>query len=126
MLHLEFGRYAAYIWPAYIVSVGVISSTGLVDAALLQATDSSGTGAKAIGSGVAITQLSQAGGNSSKQCLLQTGTGAMDTANGFTFIALRITPSVAAALISGELFGEDVKYLPADGHNNASLIQIVG
>jgi len=92
-----------------IVNVGVISSTGTVDAKIQQATSSAGAGAKDV-TGKAITQLTQAGSGSNKQALINFSVSDLDHANGFTYVQLSITPATAAALISGLLLGFDGKY----------------
>ena len=106
-----------------VINVGTISSTGTVDAKLQQASDSSGTGAKNI-TGAAITQLTQAGGSSNKQALINLKADQLDANNGFTFVQLSITPATAAALIAGELWGHDPKLTPSA--QPAAVVQTVG
>lgn len=105
---------AAADFAAFVatVLVGVIASTGTVDAKLQQATDASGTSAKDI-TGKAITQLTEAGTDSNKQAQIHLKPEELDLANGFTHFALLITPATAAALIAGAVHGVGARYQPA-------------
>ncbi len=107
-----------------VISVGVISSTGTVDAKLQQATDNSGTGAKDI-TGKSITQLTQAGSNSNTQALINLKNDELDANGGFRYVQLSVTPATAAALISANVLGFDPSYGPADTQAAASVVQIV-
>jgi hypothetical protein len=113
-----------------VVNVGAMIATGLVDAKLMQATSAGGAGAKALnnvaGTALAITEFTYAA-DANDQALINVNAAQLDTNNGFTFIALLITPSVEAALISGELWAFDVKIpLPGGAASQlASVVQIV-
>lgn len=105
-----------------VVGAGAITATGLVDAKLRQAQDATGTGAKDI-TGAAITEWTAAA-NANNQAMINLNAGGLDTNNGYTFVALVITPSVAAALIYGEIWGFDAKLdAPAQP---AAVVQTVG
>lgn len=106
-----------------VLSLGTISATGTVDAKLEQATDNSGTGAKDV-AGKAITQMTQAGGSSNKQALINCKSTDLDFANGFKFVRFSITPATAAALIAAGLYGLDARYEPAA--QSANVAQVVG
>lgn len=111
-----------------LVMVGAISASGTVDAKFQQATSNAGAGAKDIATPPAlnnkqITQLTQAGGGSSSQILLNLRQEDLDIANGFKFIKLTITPAVAAALIGGAIFGFDPRNLAAGSNAAASQKQ---
>lgn len=99
---------ATYEGLLAVVQAGAIAATGLVDAKLQQATDSSGTGAKDI-TGKAITELT--GSDDNKQALINLRSDELDVNNDFDHVRLVITvddtasPTAAAALISGLLFG---------------------
>lgn len=94
------------------VMVGTIASTGTVDAKIEQATSAAGAGAKDI-TGLAITQLTEAGTDSDKDVEINVQPSDLDRANGFTHIRLTITPATAAALIAGTLRGFNSRYQPA-------------
>ncbi len=105
------------------VSVGVIAATGLVDAQVQQATSNAGAGAKAI-TGKSITTFTAAA-NSGNQALINLRQEDLDIANGFKWVQLSITPSVAAALISGAALGFDPRNLSADKNAAATQVQVV-
>jgi len=73
-----------------IVNVGTIAAGGTVDIALTQATDAAGTGAKAI-AGKAITQLTQAGGDSGSTIAIELRTEELDVDGGFSFVGGAVT-----------------------------------
>ena len=106
-----------------VVNVGSISAGGTVDAKLRQAQDNTGTGVKDV-AGFAITQLTQAGGNSNEQAMINLNAASLDTNNGFTFVELTITPGTAAAVIAGELWGFDPKIDPPT--QPTAVVQTVG
>ena len=98
-----------------IIEVGVISASGVVNATIQQATSSGGAGAKALGTPLSIVAVTQAGGGSSTQSLINFKSDDIDVANGFRWVQLSVTPTVAAALIAAQLLGIDARYGPADG-----------
>lgn len=107
-----------------IIQTGVMTATATLDAKLQQATTSGGAGAKDV-SGKAITQLTQAGGDSSKQVLIDLDTSQLDVAGGFSYIRLSLTDAAAASLISAVLLGFDGRYEPASVSNAASVKQVL-
>lgn len=111
---------------AFIASVesGVLGASATLDAKLQQALDNAGTSAKDI-TGKAITQLTQAGGGSSKQVLLNVKPEELDTVNGFGFIRLSLTVGVAASLTAAQLLGVNPRYATADAFNQAAVAQII-
>lgn len=96
-----------------IVIGGTLGASATVDAVLQQATDSSGTGAKAFSPAKAITQMTKAGSDDNKQAVLNCYASELDVANGFTHVALKITVGTAASLTAGIILGHDAKYQPA-------------
>jgi hypothetical protein len=94
-----------------IIMVGTMASTSTVDAKLVQATDSSGTGVKDI-SGKAITQLTEAGNDSDKQAIINCRSDELDVANGFTHVAVVMTVGTAASDAGAILLGFDGRYQP--------------
>jgi hypothetical protein len=108
-----------------IIQTGVITATGLVDATIQQATSVGGAGAKALTTALAITEL-VATTNNNQQAIINFKQDDLDVTNGFRWIQLSITPSVAAGLIAGVLLGCDPRYAPADALAPTSQVQIVG
>jgi hypothetical protein len=106
------------------VHSGVLGASATLDAKLQQALDSSGTSAKDI-TGKAITQLTQVGGGSSRQALINVKPEELDTVNGFGFVRLSMTVGVAASLASAQLLGVNPRYATADAFNQAAVAQIV-
>ena len=107
-----------------LIQVGTMASTSTVDAKLVQATDSSGTGVKDI-TGKAITQLTEAGTDSDKQAIINCYADELDTAGGFTHVAIVMTVATAASDSGAVLLGFDSKYGPANGYDLASVDEIV-
>lgn len=99
------------------VMAGTLGTSATLDAKLEQATDSGGTGVKDI-SGKAITQLTQAGGDSDKQSVINLKVAEMDAENSFTHFRLTMTVAVATsdagAIIHSSIFRH------GDGAENAS------
>lgn len=106
-----------------LLMVGAMTAGSTVDAKLRQATDAAGTGAKDI-TGKAIVQLTQAGGDSNKQVLINVRSEELDVAGGFTHVQLSVTVAVAASLIAAALFGFDARYQPED--DVSTVDEVVG
>ena len=107
-----------------VVLVGVLGASATVDAKLEQATDNAGTGAKDV-VGKAITQLTKAGTDDSKQVEINLTQTDLDFANGFKYFRLTITPATAASLICGAIFGFDPRYGVASDSDAATVDEIV-
>ena len=75
--------------------------------------------------GKAITQLTQAGGGSAKQALINVKPEELDTVNGFGFVRLSITVGVAASLAGAQVLGVNPRYATADAFNQAAVAQII-
>lgn len=103
-----------------LIKAGVITATGTLDGAIMQATDASGAGAKAV-TGKSITQLTSAESNS--QALINVSESDLDTANNYTHVRLELTAATAASLVSAELLGFDANYFPKE--HAASVVEIV-
>lgn len=82
-----------------ILVVGDIQAAGTVDFAIQQATDTSGTSAKAI-TGKSITQLTQAGGDGDDICAIELRTEELDVSGGFDCIRWQLTIANAAAEVA--------------------------
>lgn len=106
-----------------ILQTGALGASATVDAKLRQATDGSGTGVKDI-TGKSITQLVKAS-HDNKQVVIECKADDLDTANGFTHVALSVTVGTAASLISALLLGTNPRYMPASDFDDADVVQIV-
>ncbi len=106
------------------VLVGTFGAAATVDANIQQAQDAAGTGAKAIGTGKAITQLVAAGGNN-VQALIDVRSTELDVANGYGFVQLAIVVGTAATETAGVMLGGDARFVPASSFNQAGVVQIV-
>ena len=106
-----------------VVQTGVLGTSATVDAKLQQALDSSGTGAKDI-TGKSITQIVKATGDN-KQALINLKPEELDIVNGFGFVRVTMTVSVAASITAAQLLGVNPRYAPADAGNQAAVIQVV-
>ena len=107
-----------------IVSVGDMQATSTVDAVLVQATDSGGTGVKNI-TGKSITQLTQAGTDDNKQAVINCRADELDKDNSFDFIAVKVTVAAAASDMDAVIIGFDARYDSATDNDLASVDEIV-
>ena len=82
-----------------ILVLGDMAQGGTIDLALMQATDTAGTGAKAI-AGKAITQLTQAGGDGNDVCIIEVRTEELDVDGGFAYVGGILTVGTAAAEVA--------------------------
>lgn len=80
-----------------IVNVNTVADTKNVVVQLMQATDSAGTGAKVLGD--AVTQVAGTGGTK-MNISVESDASLMDTANGFTHVAVKVTSDTVAALLA--------------------------
>ena len=102
------------------VKVGAIANGGLVDAKFQQAQDAAGTGAKDITTTVMATMNA-----ASQQSCINCKMVELDINNGFSFVRLTVTPSVANCAISADVLGVDQHYGFASDSNAASVVQVV-
>lgn len=125
-LFTEFADMGQFDAMMAIIAVGAITATGTVDAKLEQAQDSSGTGVKDV-TGKAITQLTQAGGDSDTQAIINIFSSELDTNDGFSFVRVKLTIGTASADSGVTLLGTDARYGPAEADDKdlASVIEIV-
>jgi hypothetical protein len=103
------------------IHTGVLGASATLDAKLQQATDSSGTGAKDI-TGKAIVQIVKASGDN-KIAMIETGSSALDVANGFEFVAVSFTVGVAASIVGVTIEGINGRFHPASDYNIAAVVQ---
>lgn len=97
-----------------VAAVGAIAASGTLDMKLRQAKDASGTAAKDI-TGKAITQVTQAGGGSNKVYAIEVRGIELDTENGFSHVAVVLTPAVAATIAGVLLLGTAARHEPVAG-----------
>ena len=107
-----------------VIMAGDLGASATLDAKLEQASDGSGTGAKDI-TGAAITQMTQAGGDSNKQAILQCYAEDMDIGSDFTHVRLSMTVATATSDCSAVVMGMGARYGPASDHDAASVSEIV-
>lgn len=107
-----------------IIMAGTLGSSATLDAKLVQATDSGGTGVKDITS-AAITQLTQAGTDSDKQATISCRAEDLDMDNGFTHVAIVMTIGTATSDAGAILLGLGARSLPATAYNLASVDETV-
>lgn len=100
----------------FFLIVGEMQAGATLDCSLRQATDTAGTGAKAI-TGKAITQLSQAGGDGNDYIGIELRTEELDVANGFDCVSARVTVAGAAVEAAAGLLGFVPRYAPVDTSN---------
>lgn len=106
-----------------IVMAGTLGTSATIDAKLVQATDSSGTGSKDI-SGKAITQLVKAT-DDNKQAIINVRSEDLDMANGFSHVAVTVTVGAASSDGGAVLLGLNPRYGPASDNDLASVAEIV-
>lgn len=97
-----------------VAAVGAIAASGTLDMKLRQAKDASGTAAKDI-TGKAIVQVTQAGGGSNKVYAIEVRGIELDTENGFSHVAVVLTPAVAATIAGVLLLGTAARHEPVAG-----------
>ena len=107
-----------------VVQAGDLGTGATLDAKLEQATDSAGTGAKDI-TGKAITQLTQAGGDSNKQAVIAVNPGDLDLANDFTHFRLSVTIGTAASDAGAVVLGLNPRTGVAGDNDAATVAEIM-
>lgn len=107
-----------------IVMAGTLGTSATIDAKIEQAQDASGTGAKDL-AGAAITQLTQAGGDSDKQAIVQWWAEDLDLANAFTHVRLSMTTAAATSDSGALVIGFDKRTGTAQSGDVASVAEIV-
>jgi hypothetical protein len=105
-----------------VVQVGDIVSTGTVDAKLVAYTNGSGGGASDI-TGATITQMTQAGGDSNKQAIINLNTDTL-AGTAFTHFGLTVTLGTAGADMGALIMGFDAPYGPASDSDAATVDSI--
>lgn len=108
-----------------IVLAGDLGASATVDAKFEQATDNAGAGAKDV-TGLAITQLTQAGTDSNKQAEINIAQGDLDKNNGYRFVRLSMTVGVAASDAGAIVVSLDPRYGAATDNDAATVDSIAG
>lgn len=112
----KFSRYFA------VFQCGALTTNNTTDFTIQQATDGSGTSAKALKS---ATQLTEAGTDSDKQVILSFEPSELDLAGGFFWVAIRAVTATAAGYVSAVLLGLDPIYGYNTANDLASVDEIV-
>lgn len=105
-----------------IVLAGIIAASGKIDARLVQATSSTGAGAKDVTS-KSITQLTTA--DNDKQAVINLKAEELDIANSFTFVALYQKLTTAGGDMGAVVLGFQPRYAPADDLDLSSVDEYV-
>lgn len=105
-----------------VVQAGDIASTGTIDAKLVGYTSAGGAGAADI-AGATITQLTQAGGDSNKQAIINLNTDSL-AGTAFTHFGLTVTMGTAGADMGAVIMGFDAPYGPASDSDAATVDSI--
>ena len=108
-----------------IIQAGTLGASATLDAKIVQATDASGTGSKDV-TGLAITQLTQAGTDSDNQALINVRADDLDIANSFTHLAISMTVGTATSDAGAVLLGFGPRYGPASDNDASTVDEIVG
>jgi hypothetical protein len=106
---------------AVIILVGTMGQGATIDFALMQATDTAGTGAKAI-AGKAITQLTQAGGDGNDAIIIEFRAEELDVDGGFAYLGAILTVTGAACEVAVIGFGGTSNYTPVPVTNWTEVV----
>ena len=107
-----------------VIHTGLLGAAATVDAKLQQALDNAGTGVKDV-PGKSLVQLTQVGGGSSKQALINLKPEELDTVGGFGWVRLSLSVGVAASLVAAQVWGVAPRFAPADAFDQAAVSQII-
>jgi hypothetical protein len=105
-----------------LLNVGVMTTSGTLVFSVQQATDGTGTAAKAVKT---ATTLTEAGSDDDKQVIINIDPDELDLAGGFLWIAPRIVTAVDASLCSATLLGLDPVFGYDAAKDLASVDEIV-
>lgn len=104
-----------------VLNVGDMAATATLNVSLLQATTVAGAGSKAI-TGKAITQLTQAGGDSDSLICIELQTEELDVDGGFDCIAMQAVVGTAAVELSYALYGCVPRFPPVPITNWTEIV----
>ena len=109
-----------------IIFAGTLGASATLDAKLEQATDSAGAGAKDVhATDFSITQMTQAGGDSDTQAVINVRGEQLDVDNNFNHIRLSMTIAVATSDCGGVVMGLNARYNPASDNDASTVAEIV-
>lgn len=103
------------------VNVGDMAATATLDVGLQQASDSTGTGVKAI-AGKTITQLTQAGGDSNDVVCIELQTEELDVDGGFEHVRWYVTIANAAVEMAVTMFFVEPRFPPVPTTNWTEIV----
>jgi len=95
-----------------LINVGVMQSSGTINAVVYQALNTSGGTPKVLSPTKAIAQLTQAGSDSNSIVGIEIRTEELDVTNGYDCIALQYTVGTAASIMSIEIWGCVPRFAP--------------
>ena len=107
-----------------VVLAGDLGTNATLDAKIEQATSAAGAGAKDI-TGAAITQLTQAGGDSNKQAIIAFSSSDLDANGGYTHFRLSMTVGTATSDAAALVLGATPRFGPASGDDASTVVEIV-
>lgn len=120
----DYGSMADFDTVMGVVMLGTLGAGGTVNAKLVQATDSSGTGSKDI-TGKAITTALVKATDDDKQAIINCRAEELDVDNSFTHVALSITFVGADSDMGAILMGLNPRQGFASDNDLASVAEIV-
>jgi hypothetical protein len=104
-----------------VINVGDMGGGGTLDAGIQQATDTAGTGVKAI-AGKTITQLTQAGGDSNSLVCIELQTEELDVSLNFDAVRFYLTVGGAATEVSATLYGAITRFVAVPTTNWQEIV----
>ena len=114
-----------------VLMIGAIGVSASVTFIVEQASDSGGTGVKAV-TGAAITALTGIGADGAKQAIIDFRQEDLDLANDFNHFRVTITnaddgasPTGVASLVAAAVFGVDPRTSPASDNDASTVDEIV-
>lgn len=107
-----------------VIMAGTLGTTAGITGYVYQASDSSGTGAKAI-TGKSTTELTAVGTDSDKQAIINVREDELDVANDFTHVAAIIVVATATSDGGAIVLGGHPQNGPASDNDLSSVDEIV-
>lgn len=117
----QYASLANYHRAWLVIDVGNMGAGATLDAGIQQATDTSGTGIKAI-AGKTITQLTQAGGDAESLVCIELQTEELDVDNAFDVVRFYVTVANAAVEYSAILYGCSPRFAPVPTTNWQEIV----
>jgi hypothetical protein len=104
-----------------LVSVGDMAAAATLDISITQASDGTGTGAKAI-TGKAATQLTQAGGDGNDLVMIELRSEELDGNNGFEYIRANLAIAGNSVELAYVVLGLVPRYPPVSTTNVTEVV----